>query len=154
MNSNFYTFQKYKNLDKKNNKLSPSMEDYLEMIYRIYIDNSEIRINTISQKLNVKMSSASKIVQRLANKGYVVYIKYGNIHLTDLGEVTGKYLYIRHNIIDRFLSLLMQGEHTIKDTEILEHCVSKEILDKIVKLNNFFTANPDILNRFYKYKNH
>ena len=42
MNEYFYTLKGYKLRD--NNYLTDAMEDYLEMIYRISINNSEIHV--------------------------------------------------------------------------------------------------------------
>ena len=152
MDSEFFTFQKYKNSEIRKNKLTPSMEDYLEMIYRLYKDNNNIRINTLSQQLNVRMSSTTKIVQRLAKMGYVVYVKYGNIKLTEQGKKTGQFLLHRHLTIEKFLSFFVDDKNVFKDTEIIEHYISNELLENIEKLNNFFIDNPAILRKFYDYR--
>ena len=50
------------NGDKK--LLTASMEDYLEMIYRIHKEEGYVRMNQLARKkLNVRPSSASKTVQ-------------------------------------------------------------------------------------------
>lgn len=152
MEREFFTFQKYKNSEIENNKLTPSMEDYLEMIYRLYKDNYNIRINTLSQHLNVRMSSTTKIVQRLASMGYVIYIKYGNVKLTEQGKKAGEFLYNRHLALEKFLSLFLDDDNVLKETEIIEHYISDELLENIIKLNNFFDDNPPILNKFYDYR--
>ena len=61
-NSNFYTLNGYRNKNK--NKLTESMEDYLEMIYR-YKSKGEVRVKDISSRLNVKPSSVSKMINKL-----------------------------------------------------------------------------------------
>ena len=152
MEREYFTFQKYKNSEIEKNKLTPSMEDYLEMIYRLYKNNNNIRINILSQHLNVRMSSTTKIVQRLASMGYVIYIKYGNVQLTEQGKRTGEFLYNRHLALEKFLSLFIDDDNVLKETEIIEHYLSDELLENIIKLNNFFYDNPLILNNFYDYK--
>lgn len=151
MNSEFFTFQNYKNSKIKKNNLTPSMEDYLEMIYRLYENNESIRINVLSQRLNVQMSSTTKIVQRLAKMDYVIYIKYGNIQLTELGKKAGAFLLNRHNIIEKFLSDLLKDDNVLINTEIIEHYVNKNILKSIENLSSFFEDNPDILEKYNKY---
>ena len=63
MKKDFYTFREYmKNVDKL---LTASMEDYLEMIYRLSYDNGFTRIHELSSALNVQPPSATKMVQKL-----------------------------------------------------------------------------------------
>ena len=59
--SNFYTLKGYELLE--HNPITPAMEDYLEMIYRILQKCSFVRINVLAKRLNVKPSSASKWFQ-------------------------------------------------------------------------------------------
>ena len=63
MKNEFYTYRGYQ--IKQDEKLTVSMEDYLEMIYRICLNEGYTRINQLADNLNVKASSASKIVQNL-----------------------------------------------------------------------------------------
>lgn len=151
MNSEFFTLQNYKNSNIKKSKLTPSMEDYLEMIYRMYKNNENIRINILSHYLNVQMSSTTKIIQRLAKMDYVIYIKYGNIQLTELGKKTGEFLLHRHNVIEKFLSILLKNDNVLVNTEIIEHYVNKSILISLENLISFYEKNPDILDKYNKY---
>ena len=69
----FYTVRGYQILDSGNKILSSSLEDYLEMIYRICLDEGYARINQLADKLNVRPSSTTKIVQKLCELGFVEY---------------------------------------------------------------------------------
>ena len=62
-NSNFYTLKGYKLKEKQ--ELTDAMEDYLEMISRYLKTNDFITIKKLSQKLNVKPSSVSKMANKL-----------------------------------------------------------------------------------------
>jgi len=42
-----------------------------------------MRINTLAEMLNVRPSSATKMVQKLSEKGFVEYKRYGIITLTE-----------------------------------------------------------------------
>ena len=53
------------------------------MIYRCSLENNYIRLNIIAQKLNVKDSSASKMMKKLGEISLINYEKYGLISLTD-----------------------------------------------------------------------
>ena len=63
----FYTQKGYQL--NETNELTASMEDYLEMICRILKRTDVVRINELAEKLNVKPSSASKMVNNLKRRG-------------------------------------------------------------------------------------
>ena len=141
-------------LQKRNQKLlTHSMEDYLEMIYRNSIKEGYVRMNVLAQQLNVQVSSATKMVQKLAAAGFVNYKKYGIIHLTDQGKEMGNFLYSRHNIILNFLKLLGVEEKILTNTEMMEHSVNIHVLKYIDLLNHFFKHHPEIKEKFEEYKN-
>ncbi|MBN7773435.1 iron dependent repressor, metal binding and dimerization domain protein [Clostridium aminobutyricum] len=148
---NFYTVRGYQLLNEKNTLLTSSMEDYLEMIYRVCLEEGFVRINELASKLNVRPSSTTKIVQKLERLRYVNYEKYGVIKLTKEGETLGAFLLKRHMILEDFLSNL-GVEDTLKDTEMIEHDVSLSTLINIQLLNRFFSDNPDILKFYDAYK--
>lgn len=77
MNNDFYTFSEY--MKKENNSLTASMEDYLEMIYRLSIKTGFVRLHELANALNVQPPSATKMVQKLAELNLINYEKYGVI---------------------------------------------------------------------------
>ena len=84
--SGFYTLKGY-SLN-ENEKLTSSMEDYLEMICRILQKNEVVRIRELAENLHVKPSSASKMVNNLKEAGYIEFKKYGYIEITQKGLET------------------------------------------------------------------
>ena len=66
---NFHTVRGYENINMNKKLLTPSMEDYLEMIYRCSENEEFVRLNKIAQMLNVRDSSASKMMKKLAELG-------------------------------------------------------------------------------------
>ena len=148
----FYTVRGYQMLDSDSKVLSSSLEDYLEMIYRICSAEGYARINQLADKSNVRPSSTTKIVQKLCELGLVEYKKYGIIHLTGAGENVGRYLLKRHEIIQEFLCNLGIEENLLKDTELIEHDVSSDALFAIHSLNEFFRENPDVKNKYDAYR--
>ena len=59
----FYTLKGYQ--INEAGELTTAMEDYLEMICRIAEGEGGVRVGTLSQKLHVKPSSATKMLQQL-----------------------------------------------------------------------------------------
>ena len=67
------------------NKLSQSLEDYLEIIYNKIKENSSVKAIDISRQLNVSRASVTEALNKLAEKGYINYEKYGEIIINELG---------------------------------------------------------------------
>ena len=148
MNKDFHTVRGYENINSIKNLLTPSMEDYLEMIYRCSVNDKFVRLNKIAQMLNVRDSSASKMMKKLGELSFINYEKYGIIQLTNKGLETGKYLLDRHNIIENFLINLGSNNEVLAETELIEHVISNETVQKIYMLNMFFKENKDILDKY------
>jgi len=149
----FHTVRGYQILKRKINKgLSPSMEDYLEMIYRDCLVDGFARVNTLADQLNVRASSVSRTVRKLADMNYIKYRKYGIIQLTEKGKSTGKYLLNRHKTVEKFLQFVGVEQNLLVDVELIEHHLSRDALRNLEKLVAFFQANPDVVERFKIFK--
>lgn len=145
----FYTVRGYQLLDQQRNGLTPSLEDYLEMIYRNILSAGYVRVNMLAQELNVKPSSVSKMIMKLAEQGYIDYEKYGVIKLTKRGQEMGKYLLWRHNVINRFFSLLseMDQEKNFEEVELVEHILGQETVRSIERLLGILQSEPQVLDK-------
>ena len=144
----YYTFNEYM----KNNKLTPSEEDYIEMIYRLNLENDKVQVKDISKKLNIKPPSVTKMIKKLNGKNLLIYKKYDNIELTSLGTSVGKKLLSRHNTIKEFLVILGIKESIHEETETIEHTINVETLIKIEELIHFFRENEEILKKLKSYQ--
>jgi DtxR family Mn-dependent transcriptional regulator len=149
---NFHTVRGYQILEQKKRVITPAMEDYLEMIYRVSLKDGYIRISTLSQLLNVQAPSATKMVQRLTNLGLLDYKRYGVIFLTESGREMGKFLLERHNSVERFLKFLGVGENLLLETELIEHNISVHTLRLLGLFNEFLAENPYVREQFELFK--
>lgn len=138
---NFYTFSEY--LKNDNNIITPSMEDYIEMIYRLSLNNDVgVRVNDLSEALNVRPPSTTKMMKRLLDLNICVYKKHGAIHLSENGLNIGKFLLQRHNTIESFLSFIGVRETLFDQTEKIEHLINSETLNCIsIFLENNINKN-------------
>ena len=100
----YFTFKGYQ-LNNDSN-LTSSMEDYLEMIIRLKEKQPFVRINELANNLNVRPSSASKMVTKLSQEGFLEYQKYGIITLTELGK---------HKIVE---TVLRDGHQSLAATRM------------------------------------
>ena len=129
--SEFYTLKGYKL--KENNYITESMEDYIEMIYR-KVKNKYITIKELSENLNVKASSVSKMANKLKELNLVNFEKYGKIILTNEGFILGKYLLHRHNILKKFFKKLNKDKYNLEQVEKVEHFLDVDTIYNIEKL--------------------
>ena len=146
--SKFHTVRGYQRLEQQDKKLTSAMEDYLEMIYRNSQKDEYIRINTLSELLNVAAPSATKMVQNLSKIGLVDYRRYEYIVLTDKGKELGKYLLKRHTIIETFLNNLGVEAELLADTELIEHDISDTTVQKLDLFNKFIEVKPEFMREF------
>ena len=149
--SKFHTVRGYQLLQQNKKLLTSAMEDYLEMIYRNSLVEGYMRINILSELLNVAASSATKMVQKLSELGLLDYKKYGIIFLTENGKEIGKFLLERHNIIELFLRNLGVKESLLLETELIEHIITATTLHKMNVFNKFFAQNPEVVRKFEQF---
>ncbi len=123
---------------------TPSMEDYLEKIFELIGQKGYARVSDIAEQLHLQPSSVTKMVQKLAEAGYINYERYRIVVLTDAGRVLGEQLQARHRMLAEFLRLLEVPEETIqRDVEGIEHHVSPITLDRMHELVSFFDDHPE-----------
>lgn len=148
--NHFYTVRGYQLLEQHKGVLTPSLEDYLEMIYRCIQNDGYIRVNALAKVLNVRPSSVSKMIMKLAQLGFIDYEKYGVIRLTNKGDEIGKYLLWRHEVIYIFLNLISitNSDQIFVKVELAEHIFSKDTVKNIEVLISFFTENKSALSNF------
>ncbi|MBP3378359.1 MAG: helix-turn-helix domain-containing protein [Clostridia bacterium] len=136
MSGGYLTEAGYAGESRKNGGLTPAAEDYLEMIYRISVEEGErrpVRICELSEKLHVSPSSASRMAQSMAVWGYLDFKRYGYITMTEKGWSMGEYLVHRHGTVMRFLEWLT-GKSELTETERIEHYLSRGTVEAMERL--------------------
>jgi len=132
--------------------LTPSLEDYLEEIYRLSINQGFIRITDVARKLQVSLPSVNKAVKLLSEKGYLNYIPYKNIDLTEKGERTGQFLVYRNQMIQNFLQVIGSKADKAVEAEAIEHYLSRETINALTQVVNFFEENPAIQEKLIEFQ--
>lgn len=150
-NNDFRTFHGY--MKYEDHLLSASMEDYLEMIYRLSKDTGFTRISELSEALNVHPPSATRMVQKLGLMNLLQYERYGVILLKAEGKKLGELLLAKHNIIEVFFRLIgVNPDKLLAETEKVEHTLSDETVKCFERYISFIQENPDILARLKEYR--
>lgn len=148
----FYTFRGYTLAQFERDDLSPSMEDYLEMIYRLSQGDGFTRVNDLAQSLNVQPPSVTKMSQRLSMKGLIQYERYGVIVLTRLGRQVGEYLFERHAMLEEFFRIIGVRQRLLENVERIEHNLTPEATQCLFQLVGFLQENPGIREQFARYR--
>ena len=130
---------------------SQSAEDYLERIHELIEEKGYARVVDIASSLQVKQASVTSMVQKLGELGYLNYVKYRGLVLTDKGREVACNIQKRHETLSRFFSLFGLDPGTQKrDIEGIEHHLSPETVEILADLARFFEQSPDTLKQFLK----
>lgn len=118
---------------------TPSMEDYIELIYSLIEEKGYARVADIAETLSVQPSSVTKMVQKLDKDEYLVYEKYRGFVLTPKGTKMGKRLVYRHELLEQLLRIIgVMDENIYNDVEGIEHHLSWNAIDRIGDLVQYF----------------
>lgn len=125
---------------------TPSMEDYLERIYKLIDEKGYARVSDIAEGLEVHPSSVTKMIQKLDKDEYLIYEKYRGLVLTSKGKKMGKRLMERHHLLEEFLEMIgVQDENIYKDVEGIEHHLSWDSITRIETLVEYFKRDENRL---------
>ncbi len=104
-------------------------EDYVELIADLLEHQKEARLIDIAERMGVSNPTASKIVNRLREEGYIDGVPYRGLSLTEKGADLARACKLRHDIVLRYL-LKIGVPHNIAemDAEGIEHHISAETL--------------------------
>jgi len=128
---------------------SQSAEDYLERIHELIQEKGYARVVDIASSLKIKLASVTSMVQKLDELGYLNYVKYRGLVLTDKGREVATRIQKRHETLSRFFSLFgLSAETQQQDIEGIEHHLSPATVEVLADLAQFFEENPEVLKRF------
>ncbi|MDD2523981.1 MAG: metal-dependent transcriptional regulator [Endomicrobiia bacterium] len=125
-------------------KLSESLENYLETIAFLKRENKVARVKDISKMLNVKNSSVNIALNVLMDKGFVLHEKYGYVDLTPKGQTIADDIQKKEDLLFLFLHdiLGVEKEIALKDACKMEHTISDESLAKLIYFVGLLDKEP------------
>ena len=124
-------------------RLSESMEDYLEIIYRLEEKKGFARTSDISSFFGHKPSSVTGMLQKLDEQALVNYEKYRGVTLTAKGKQLAKDVSRRHETLVSFLKVLgIDKEIAEEDACRIEHAVHKDTIERLRKFVGFVQKAP------------
>lgn len=113
-------------------KLTPSLEDYLEVIYNHKNLEKNIKPVDISKELNISRASVTEALQKLAKKGLINYGRYEMLSLTEQGLVLASKIAVKHKTLyDFFVKLGLSELEASENACKIEHVITENAYQKI-----------------------
>lgn len=124
-------------------KLSVSLEDYIEEIYNQIKSTGQAKVTAIASALNVKKASVTGALNVLAEKKLVNYAPYSQITLTIEGEKIAKKIVEKHEKLAQFFIevLAADKQEAVELACKMEHIVPDKIFENMVKLTGYVKSN-------------
>jgi DtxR family Mn-dependent transcriptional regulator len=121
-------------------KLSSSMEDYLETIFNLEKANRVARVKDIAANLKVKMPSVTGALKILKERNLINYEKNSFICLTKNGLKIAKVIVNKHRTLTRFLEtiLIIPSERAQEMACKMEHAIDFDTTDRMKRLIDCF----------------
>ncbi|HEY3373035.1 MAG TPA: metal-dependent transcriptional regulator [Prolixibacteraceae bacterium] len=120
-------------------------ENYLKAIFKLSNEQkNEVTTSSLAEHLSSKPSSVTDMIQRLADKSLVNYVKYQGVTLTPEGEKIAVQLIRRHRLWEFFLyqNLGFQWDEIHEIAEQLEHIKSELLIERLDQFLNHPLKDP------------
>ena len=117
--------------------IQEDQEMYLKKLFQIHlIDSKEpIRTSRIAEEMNVSAPSASEMLKRLGRKGFVNYVPYKGVTLTQQGIDAASRVKRREALMEVFLVQMLDFRGDVKDVACrLEHALTDDLESAIDRL--------------------
>ena len=142
----------------KSQKLSASLEDYLEDIFNLAGEFNVARSKDIAKLLGVAKPSVTGALKLLAKKGLVNYRPYGYVTLTDSGVAEAARVARKHNIIKSFFVNILGVDAKVAQEAACkaEHALGPAIVSRLLDFTDFITRTGrngyDVADKFKRFR--
>lgn len=126
-------------------KLSASLEDYLEAILLIAEEKGAARPKNIADQLNVSAASVTGALKLLASKELVNYAPYDVVTLTAAGKKIARVIAKKHDALLNFFTNVLDipkgdaEEFACK----MEHAIPDHVLERFIGFAEFVERCPN-----------
>ncbi|MBT8764262.1 metal-dependent transcriptional regulator [Desulfohalobiaceae bacterium Ax17] len=124
--------------------LSPSLEDYLEIIFLLESTKSEARPKDIANRLGVQRASVTGALRSLAEKRLINYQPYSSVTLTPEGFRLAARIVHRHKVLTEFLEKFLGLPSDVAEANAcrMEHHIDDEALERLIQFIQFVQNCP------------
>lgn len=126
-------------------KLSSSLEDYLETIYEIAESKGAARPKDIADHLQVKPASVTGALKHLAEKELVNYAPYDVVTLTAAGKKIAREIQRKHKALFGFFTNVLDIDtQEAEDFACkMEHNIPDHVLERFIGFSEFVQRCPN-----------
>ena len=122
-------------MEARGDAISIRVEDSLEVIHELIVERGEARVAEIAYHLAVSRPTVTRMLQKMAEEGWVEYQKYKPAKLTKKGLEHAEWMRHRHTVLVRFLTLLGLSDGAAHlETEGIEHHLQSDTINRIEQL--------------------
>lgn len=133
----------------KKSSFTTTMEDYLEVISELVELKGYASPTDISNYMNVRPPSVTKMLRRLDADGYLKYKKYQGLKLTPKGVNVANNIRQKHSdLLDFFEIIGVESSVAHKDVEGIEHHMNPKTMKQLRKFTTFLKSNSNFLLSF------
>jgi DtxR family Mn-dependent transcriptional regulator len=130
------------------------LEDYLETLFELCQNQEYARVRDIAKARGVKAASVSPAMRRLADMGFIKYVRREYISLTPAGQKEARRIYAKHKLLVRFLKDVLNCSNTVaqEDACAIEHSLSANTMERMVAFFEYIGICPEgqkMLDRFH-----
>jgi DtxR family Mn-dependent transcriptional regulator len=126
-------------------KLSASLEDYLEAIYHLSAGQDVARSKDIADSMGVSRASVTGALRALSEKGLIHYKPYGYTTLTEKGSEAAGRVARRHEVLGLFFETVLGVDAATAQSAACraEHTLGPEITARLMAFVEFLSRVQD-----------
>ncbi len=125
---------------------SQAEQDYLKAIYHLgqQTDGEPVHTMALATWLDVSPPSATNMVKKMAERGFVAHCHYRGVTLTPIGERIALEVLRHHRLLEMYLhaQLGVPWERVHAEADRLEHALSEDLEDRIDAALGHPTTDP------------
>lgn len=123
---------------------SASVQDYLQMIYRLQRLESPVSTTALAARLHVSPASVTGMLRKLHRQGLAEHVPYQGVLLTERGEAEALRVLRRHRLWELFLTdvLGLSWDEVHAEAHRLEHATSERVADRLAVFLNEPQVDP------------
>ena len=121
-----------------------SVEDYIKAVYKLQRAGARVTTSALAAELQLADASITDMIKKLSRKGYLRYVPYQGVDLTERGRRTALKIVRRHRLWEMYLVrfLKFSWDKVHDEAERLEHATSDELEKQLDEALGWPQADP------------
>ncbi|MGC9071189.1 MAG: metal-dependent transcriptional regulator [Acidilobus sp.] len=117
--------------------ITPSLQEYLTAIYKREGHAKWIRTTVIAADLGIAPASVTEAFKRLAEEGYIEYLPYRGVRLTQKGIAIAENIVSKEAVVrEALVRMGVSSEEADRLACLLEHTITDEAVRAILSFVN------------------